>query len=138
MSVPPLVHIEEVIVDHRSFDLNQSAAVAPPGRGDLVFHYTGLSFFAAEKVHFKYKLEGYDRDWVDAGNRREAYYSNIPPGKYVFRVMAVNSDGIWNEQGDSFTLDLTPHFYQTYWFLGLCLVVAALVFLVSMHCASGT
>jgi PAS domain S-box-containing protein len=126
-SVPPLVHIEEVIVDHHSFDLSQSTAVAPPGRGDLVFHYTGLSFFAAEKVRFKYKLEGYDRDWVDAGDRREAYYSNIPPAKYVFRVMAVNSDGIWNEQGDSFTLDLAPHFYQTYWFFGLCLVATTFV-----------
>jgi PAS domain S-box-containing protein len=127
-SVPPLVHIEEVSIDHRSFDLNPSA-VAPPGRGDLVFRYTGLSFFAAEKVRFKYKLEGYDRDWVDAGDRREAYYSNIPPAKYVFRVMAVNSDGIWNEQGDSFTLDLAPHYYQTYWFFGLCLVATTLVIL---------
>jgi PAS domain S-box-containing protein len=126
-SVPPLVHIEEVNVDHHSFDLNQSAAVAKPGRGDLVFHYTGLSFFAAEKVRFKYKLDGYDKDWVDAGGRREAYYSNIPPGSYVFRVMAVNSDGVWNEQGDSFKLDLKPYFYQTYWFFGLCLVITALV-----------
>jgi PAS domain S-box-containing protein len=126
-SVPPLVHVEEVRVDHHSFDLSQSAAVAPPGRGDLVFHYTGLSFFAAEKVRFKYKLEGYDKDWVDAGGRREAHYSNIPPGSYVFRVMAVNSDGVWNEQGDFFQLDLKPYFYQTYWFLGLCLVVTAAV-----------
>jgi two-component system, sensor histidine kinase and response regulator len=126
-SVPPLVHIEEVKVDHHSLDLNQSPAVARPGRGDLVFHYTGLSFFAAEKVRFKYKLDGYDKDWVDAGDRREAYYSNIPPGSYIFRVMAVNSDGVWNEQGDSFKLDLRPYFYQASWFFGLCLVVSAVV-----------
>ena len=104
------------IACRHSFTLKESASItavltsinlrrsAPPGRGDLVFRYTGLSFFAAEKVRFKYKLEGYDSDWVDAGDRREAYYSNIPPAQYVFRVMAVNSDGIWNEQGDSFTL----------------------------------
>ena len=125
--VPPSVHIEEVSVDHRSYDLNQSAALAPPGRGDLVFQYTGLSFFAPEKVRFKYKLEGYDREWVDAGNRRVAYYSNIPPGKYVFRVMAVNSDGIWSEQAESFKLDLSPYYYQTYWFVGLCLVGSTLL-----------
>jgi two-component system sensor histidine kinase/response regulator len=126
-SVPPLVKIEGVVVDHRTLGVNQSAATAPPGRGDLVFRYTGLSFFAPEKVRFKYKLEGYDRDWVDAGDRREAYYSNIPPARYVFRVMAVNSDGVWNEQGDSFALDLTPYYYQTYWFYGFCVVVTGLV-----------
>jgi PAS domain S-box-containing protein len=125
-TVSPLVHIEEVGVDHRSFDITESSTVAPPGPGDLVFRYTGLSFFAPEKVEFKYKLEGYDHDWVVAGNRREAYYSNIPPGKYVFRVKAANSDGIWNEQGESFTLNLTPRLYQTYWFLALCLVLGCL------------
>jgi PAS domain S-box-containing protein len=118
--VAPLVHIEQVIVDHNAID---SSAAVKPGRGDLEFRYTGLSFFAPEKVHFKYKLEGYDREWVDAGTRREAYYSNIPPGRYIFRVMAVNSDGIWNENGDAFTLELSPHFYQTYWFLGFSVLV---------------
>ena len=92
---------------------------AEPGRGDLVFRYTGLSFLAPEKVRFRYKLEGYDRDWVDAGDRRAAYYSNIPPGRYTFRVKAANNEGVWNEAGDSYEIYLAPHFYQTRWFYAL-------------------
>jgi len=120
---PPSVHIEEVRIDQQSFELNQPVE-APPGRGDLEIRYTGLSFFAPTKIRFKYKLEGYDRDWVDAGDRRAAYYNNIPAGDYVFRAIAANNDGAWSKLGESFTLQLAPHFYQTYWFYGLssCLV----------------
>jgi signal transduction histidine kinase/ligand-binding sensor domain-containing protein/CheY-like chemotaxis protein len=129
-TVPPLVNIESVDIDDRFYD-PATVAQARPGRGDLVFHYTGLSFFAAEKIRFRYKLEGYDEQWVEAGDRREAYYSNIPPGRYVFRVIAMNSDGVWNEHGASFTLNLKSHFYQTYWFYGLCAVlIVASVFLI--------
>ncbi len=125
-TLTPPVHIEEISVDDRSFDLHQLAEAAP-GRGDLVFRYTGLSFFAPEKVRFKYRLEGYDRDWVEAGDRRAAFYSNIAPGTYTFRVIAANSDGIWNEEGAAFTIYLAPHFYQTYWFYGICLGVLGLL-----------
>src|SRR6185295_9639476 len=126
--LPPPVHIEEVNVDQRSFDLNRVAEAAP-GRGDLVFRYTGLSFFAPEKVKFRYKLEGYDTDWVEAGDRRAAYYNNLPPGRYTFRAMAANSDGVWNTTGDSHTIVLAPHFYQTFWFYGvaLCALVLAAI-----------
>jgi PAS domain S-box-containing protein len=124
--VPPLVHLEGVSVDGHGFELDR-AADAAPGRGDLVFHYTGLSFLAPERVHFKYKLEGYDSAWIDSGVRRSAFYSNIPPGNYTFRVIAANSDGIWNFEGASFTVHLAPHFYQTNWFYGLCLGAAGLL-----------
>jgi len=113
--LPPPVHIEEISIDRHIFDLSK-AIEAPPGRGDLVFQYTGLSFVATEKVRFKHKLEGYDQDWVEAGDRRSAFYSNIPPGRYTFHVIAANNDGVWNETGASFTVNLTPHFYQTNWF----------------------
>jgi signal transduction histidine kinase len=66
-------------------------------------------------------LEGFDREWIDAGARRTAYYTNIPPGRYVFRAKAANSDGIWNEEGTAFVFKLQPHFYQTAWFYLLCL-----------------
>jgi PAS domain S-box-containing protein len=122
---PPPVYIEDVTIDQQTFAVNQEI-VAPPGRGDMVFRYTGLSFLAPEKVRFKYKLEGYDQEWVDAGDRRAAYYSNIPPGRYAFRVMASNNDGIWNETGATWRVQLKPHFYQTYWFYALC--VLAVVF----------
>jgi hypothetical protein len=65
------------------------------------------------------QLEGYDQEWVDAGDRRADYYSNIPPGDYAFRAIAASNDGVWNETGASFSLHLAPHVYQTYWFYGL-------------------
>ena len=73
--------------------------MAPPGDGEIEIHYTGLSFLEPEKVRFKYRLVGFDRDWVDAGTRRVAYYTNIPPNLYRFEVIAANNDGVWNETG---------------------------------------
>src|SRR5207244_13477788 len=92
-------------------------------------HYTALSFRIPERVLFKYKLEGFDQSWVDAETRRAAYYTNLSPGKYSFRVKACNDDGIWNEAGASFAFSLQPHFYQSWWFLALCAMslVAAIV-----------
>ena len=71
-------------------------------------------------MRFKYKLDGHDLDWVDAGDRRAAFYSNISPGSYTFHVKAANNDGVWNEAGDSYGIRLAPHFYQTAWFYALC------------------
>ena len=90
--------------------------------GKLEFHYTGISLSAAKRVNFKYKLEGFDKDWVEAGDRRVAYYTNLPPGHYRFRVMAAGDDGKWNEAAAPCALYLAPHFYQTLWFYGLCAV----------------
>ena len=95
------------------------------------FRYAGMSFIAPQKVRFRYRLEGFDRDWVDAGTRRAAYYTNLPPGKYRFRVLACNNDGVWNETGASLDFRLKPHFYQTIWFyvaliLGLALLTYAI------------
>src|SRR5439155_9287585 len=76
---------------------------------------------------FKYKLEGFDRDWVDGGTRRVAYYTNLRPGRYRFRVIASNNDGLWSPTGAAFDLHLKPHFYQTYWFYVLCALVSAIL-----------
>jgi len=124
-TLPPPVHIEEVSINQHVFDVRH-AAEAPPGRGDLAFRYSGLSFLAPEKVRFKYKLEGYDLEWVEAGDRRAAYYSNIPPGRYTFRVKAANNDGVWNETGDTYSLNLAARFYQTGWFYALSACILAL------------
>jgi PAS domain S-box-containing protein len=118
--LPPPVLIEDVSVDHQVYRTEETAD-APPGRGDLLFRYTGLSFAAPGKVRFRYKLEGYDRAWIDAGYRREAYYNNIPPGRYTFRVSAANDDGVWNEAGASYALTLAPHVYQTVWFYAVAI-----------------
>ncbi|HEY7546576.1 MAG TPA: histidine kinase, partial [Blastocatellia bacterium] len=81
----------------------------------------------SEKVRFKHKLEGYDNEWIDAGTRREAIYNNLAPGSYVFRVVACNNDGVWNEAGASFGFYLKPRFYQTYWFYLACALAISLL-----------
>ena len=123
-TVPPPVIIEQIVVD--GVTLAADARV-PAGRERFEFHYTGLSLLAPEKVRFKYKLEGLDRDWIDADKRRVAYYTNIPPGGYRFRVLASNNDGVWNETGAARAFDVAPHFYQTYLFYALCLGAALML-----------
>lgn len=120
--VPPPVYVEQVTVDKAPLKF-AAGGEAPihvrPGHGELEFHYTALNLSAPEKTHFKYKLDKIDTDWVDAGNRRTAYYNNVSPGTYTFHVIACNKDGIWNEAGAAFTFELEPHYWQTWWFRGL-------------------
>lgn len=118
-TVPPLVSVESLIADRQPISL-AGAVTLSPGRGGLEFRYTALSLQASEKVAFKYRLEGFDADWIDAGPRRVAYYTNIPPGRYLFRVIASNNDGVWNEEGAGVAFVLEPAFYQTTWFFSLC------------------
>ena len=87
-----------------------------PGRHYLEIHFTGLSFIAPDKVQFKYRMEGVDPGWVEAGNQRLAIYNFIPPGEYRFRVLACNNDGVWNEEGATLALEVRPYFWQTLWF----------------------
>src|ERR1019366_5306619 len=98
----------------------------PANRDRIDVHYASLSFLVPARVQFKYMLEGYDRDWVNAGARRVAYYTNLPPGKYRFRVIGSNDDGVWNTAGAVLSLLLKPHFYQTAWFYGMCGLAALL------------
>lgn len=126
-TILPPVAIEKVVINGHSVNLTQAIRAAP-GKGELEFEFTALSFLVPEKVRFKYQLEGFDGDWVDAGTTRKAHYTNIPPGQYKFRVIACNNDGLWNETGTVLEFYLTPHFYQTRAFYGS--VVVALVLLV--------
>jgi ligand-binding sensor domain-containing protein/signal transduction histidine kinase len=127
--VPP-VAIERFTVD----DLSQPLRGADPrlrisaGKVHFEFDYAGLSFVAPQKVAYRYSLEGFDHGWTDAGTRRTAYYTNIPPGHYTFRVQAENNDGFWNTTGAAFSFDLEPHFYQTVWFYALLLAALAAFF----------
>ena len=123
---PPPVIVEQLIVDNESISLTQDLEI-PPGKDKFEFRYAGLSFSAPEKVKFKYKLEGFDKDWVDAGTRREVSYTNIPPGRYTFQVIACNNDGVWNQTAASLHFLLQPHFYQTYWFYALCAALVAMM-----------
>src|SRR5262249_60252989 len=89
---------------------------------DLQTEYPARRPVAAETVMFRYKLEGWDHDWQDAGNRRQAFYSNLPPRNYTFRVKACNNSGVWNEAGTSLAFSVAPAYYQTWWFRSLCVV----------------
>jgi ligand-binding sensor domain-containing protein/signal transduction histidine kinase len=118
---PPPVVLERVLADKKPYPAQETLPVPaliriPPGRGELEFRYSALSFQVPERNRFKYRLEGFDREWVDAGTRRVAFYNSLAPGKYRFQVLARNSDGIWNEAGTAAELVLLPHFWQTWWF----------------------
>jgi len=125
--VPPPVHIEQLLVNGRVAGGNGKAlpGVLPPGSTRLEFQYTGLSFLKPSKVRFRYRLDGLDTDWIDAGSRRQAFYTNVPPGAYTFRVIAANSDGVWNRTGASLDFRIKPFYYQTRWFLFLCVSMLA-------------
>ncbi len=110
--VPPRVLLQRVVVDRHHLSPG-SFFSAPPGKGQLEFEYTAPSFIQPQKIHFKYMLEGFDKDWTDAGTRRAAYYTNIPPGKYEFRVIASNADGVRSRGDETVIFALRPHFYQT-------------------------
>ena len=112
--VPP-VHVEELVVD-RQVQAQRPSYVFEPGRENFEIHYSAPSLEVPSRVRFKYQLVGYDPGWVDAGALRTAYYTRLPPGSYLFRVIACNNDGLWNEEGASLAFTLRPHFYQTLWF----------------------
>jgi ligand-binding sensor domain-containing protein/signal transduction histidine kinase/CheY-like chemotaxis protein len=122
-AAPPVL-VERVEADGTPLAAAGPVAV-PPGRGQLEFHYAAIDLSAPEGVRFRYALEGYDSGWVEAGGRRTAYYTNLPPGRYRFRVVACNGDGVWQETPAVVDLVLRPHFYQTAWFYGLCALAAA-------------
>src|SRR5258708_20402292 len=107
------VFIEQVIIDKRPLALDQNTQL-PAGKGELDVSYAGLSFVSPQLVKFKYKLEGFDEDWVDAGTQRVAHYTNLPPGAYRFRVIACNNNGLWNVTGANLEFYLQPHFYITH------------------------
>src|SRR5579872_6164573 len=114
--IPPPVVIEGAIADGVELPASRGLGLRPLTRS-LQIEYTALSFAAPQKVRFKIRLEGFDKDWVDPGARREVTYTNLEPGSYRFRVIACNNDGVWNEAGESWEFRVLPAFYQTGWFL---------------------
>ena len=121
--LPPPVHIEQIIADHKTYDVASDAhgqIRLPPHVRDLEIDYTALSLVAPEKIRFRVKLEGRDPDWKDGGNERKKFYNDLPPRNYRFRVMASNNSGVWNEAGASFDFSIAPAYYQTAWFQASC------------------
>jgi hypothetical protein len=120
--IRPPAHVEEIIADHRNYAPLDGLRL-PALTRDLEIDYTALSFVAPQKVRFRYQLEGHDSDWQDPGTRRQAFYANLRPGSYRFRVMACNNDGVWNKEGATLAFSLAAAWYQTWWFRGASLVV---------------
>jgi signal transduction histidine kinase len=118
-ALPAETFIESVIVDRKEFAATGSLKLSPHPR-DLQIDYTSPSFQIPQRVRFRYRLDGYDRDWHDAGRRRQAFYTDLPPGKYTFRVVASNSDGVWDDTPARLDFSVTPAYYQTNWFRALC------------------
>ena len=140
-SRPPPVGVESVLIDDAVRPVVGSASprdegkfpktevTVPPGVHRLEIRYAGLSFTAPDRVRFRYRLDGFEKDWVNAGTRRAAYYTKIPPGSYHFQVLACNNDNVWNETGASIGILVEPLFWQTAWFraaAALCAVGLAI------------
>ena len=124
--VPPPVHVEQVIADRKTYDASAPIRL-PPRVRDLEIDYTALSFVAPEKVRFRYQLEGRDEDWREAGNRRQAFYTDLPPGTYRFQVIAANNSGVWNNEGATLQFSIAPAWWQTRWFYVLAVAALALL-----------
>lgn len=125
-SKPPSAIIESATVDRQSIDIKKGLVIEP-GKKNLAIKFTGVSLIKSRQINFKYKLEGHDLNWIDAGTQRTAYYSHLPPGKYTFRVKAANSDGIWDTKGAKLAVKLQPFFYQTTWFYLLCIIASVII-----------
>ncbi|MFZ0705411.1 MAG: two-component regulator propeller domain-containing protein [Candidatus Korobacteraceae bacterium] len=118
---PAETYVESVTVDRKEFAATENIKLSPHPR-DLQIDYTSPTFLIPQRVKFRYRLDGYDHDWHNAGTRRQAFYNDLPPGKYSFRVIASNSDGIWDDTPAKLDFSVTPAYYQTNWFRALCAV----------------
>jgi signal transduction histidine kinase/ligand-binding sensor domain-containing protein len=134
---PPPVVIESVAIDRKPVDTeklqsairdSQFAIELSPGQSNIAIEYTGLSLIKSEQVKFRYKLEGLEENWIEAGTKRTVDYSYLPAGTYTFRLIAANANGIWNHEGAAIKIIVHPVFYRTWWFIGvLTLAISGLV-----------
>jgi hypothetical protein len=127
----PTVVVEDVVADGRSRGAS-SGIRFEAGTKRIEVHYTAPSLLAPAKVRFKYRLEGFDRDWIDAAGRRTAFYTRLPPGEYRFHAIAANNDGVWNDVGASLDFRQLPLFYETIWFY-MIVVMALILGAVGFH-----
>lgn len=118
----PTIKLEAIVADNRPVDGDAEPRLLAPSR--LEFDYTSLSLRSPEHIRFRYKLEGYDADWIDAGGARRVTYGTLAPGRYRFHVIGSGSEGVWNEEGASYTFEVVPRFHNTWWFRTLVLCVA--------------
>lgn len=115
--VAPPVVVEQFVVDGAAEDLNQMPLKIPFGHARFTMEYAGLSFRSPSEVRYQFRLQGFDKNWTDAGGRQSATYTNLPPGAYRFDVQAMNEDGIWNRAGAELSFRIVPPFYRRWWFI---------------------
>ena len=125
--LPPPVVIRTLTANDNTYE-SPNALSLVAGTSKTEIEYTALSLSIPDRLRFRYKLDGVDDDWVDAGNRRQAFYTGLTPGQYRFHVLAANNDGVWNNQGATLTFSIPPTFLQSRLFQALC-VGAVLVLL---------
>jgi len=124
--IPPPLMIWSIFANGKTYAVSNGLTL-PAHTEKLQIDYTALSLAVPERVLFRYKLDGVDDDWQDAGTRRQAFYTSLPPGPYRFHVIACNNDGVWNESGASLGFEIAPAYYQTWWFKVLCGLAAILL-----------
>jgi signal transduction histidine kinase len=125
-AVIPPVHVQQVIADRTTYAAENGLRL-PVKTRQLELDYTGLSYVMPSKVQFRYMLEGHDHQWQEPGIRRAAFYNDLAPGTYTFRVLASNNSGLWNTKGDALQFTIPPAYYQTTWFRLCCLAVFLLL-----------
>ena len=133
-NIQPPVQVEQFVADRQTYNATPGSGPLrlPPLIRDLQIDYTALSLVAPEKIRFRYKLEGRDSDWQEAGNRRQAFYNDLSPGSYRFRVMACNNSGVWNETGAYVDFTIAPAYYQSAWFR-ISLVILLVILLTALY-----
>lgn len=126
---PPPVVIENISIDRKPVDrqTSQTEVELQPGQSNIAIEYTGLSLTKSEQIKFKYKLEGLEEKWIEAGTKRTVDYSYLPVGSYTFRLIAANANGVWNNEGTALRIVVRPFFYQTWWFIGLLALALAML-----------
>ncbi len=112
---PAMTYIQSLTVDRKEFAATDNLKL-PAHPRDVQIDYTSPELLIPQKVKFRYRIEGYDHDWHDAGTRRQAFYTDLPPGNYSFRVIACNSDGVWSNRAAKLDFSIAPAYYQTNWF----------------------
>lgn len=131
--VAPRVHVEGVTVDGEALPADGKRVIGP-GRHRVEFRFVGLSLAAPARVRYRYRLEGFDKNWIEIRDGRSASYTNLPPGAYRFRVTAANGDGVWNTDGSSFAFEVSSPLWRRPWFAALVLGAAgAFLFAILQH-----
>jgi signal transduction histidine kinase len=126
---PPPIVIERFTIDDTELKGSSQAITIPPGHIRYAFEYTDLNYASPSSVRYRYMLEGFDKQWTQADSRRNAYYTNLPPRGYRFRVQAANENGVWNEDGAEIAFVIKPPFYRTLWFSALAtLLLIGIIF----------